>query len=366
MFHQLGNYRTPPDDLGAANMQLADRFRELNSETEQSTVSHGTEQKRVVNGEAIGEPVLVPLDATASAVTALAETLIETTANRPQEAEGDRMFGDVLQKIWSIMVEPTVLQLTNILKLRKESRICWVPMSKACSLPLHAAGSYMPGDKNLPDLFVSSYAPSMSTLLHARTGYQPHRRPSGPRWLVVAQPAAEGEPVLWNVGLEVDAIRQIGMGATVVQGEGCTRDAVLDSLKDTAWVYFTCHGHQNVTFQSHCSLLTSDAPLTVLDILKTGLPHAELGVLSACHSAAGDRSTPDESIHLAAGLLFAGFRGVVGTMWSMGDEDGLKIAQSFYKYMFRNGSEAVDCQDAATALSKAVKQLRVRRVSLER
>ncbi|KAG8840896.1 hypothetical protein FRB96_008566, partial [Tulasnella sp. 330] len=260
--HQLGNYRTPPDDLEAANMQLADRFRELNAEMEQSTVSRGTEQKRVVNGEAIGAPVLVPLDATASAVTALAETLIETTTNRPQEAEDDRIFGDVSQKIWSIIVEPVVLQLTNVLKLRKGSPICWVPTSKACSLPLHAAGSYMPGDKNLPNLFVSSYAPSMSTLLHARTGYQPHRRPLGSRWLVVAQPAAEGEPVLWNVGLEVDAIRQIGMGATVVQGEGCTRDAVLDNLKDTAW---------NVTdsFQSHFSLLTSDAPLTVLDILKT-------------------------------------------------------------------------------------------------
>ncbi|KAG8877655.1 hypothetical protein FRB97_003209 [Tulasnella sp. 331] len=434
VFNQLGNYRTPLDDLEAVNRELADQFRELSAAMEQSALSHQAEQKRVVNGEdkiesnsyqrlmntwdrtveeirqqegfgsflrvtpfpnpqkaatagpivivnisqycsdaiivqETGEPLLVPLpDATLSAVTALAETLIETTTHRPQEAESDRILGDVLQKIWSIIVEPVVLQLTNVLKLRKGSRICWVPTSRACSLPLHAAGSYMPGDKNLPDLFVSSYAPSMSTLLRARTGYQPNSMLSGPRWLVVAQPAAEGEPVLSHVGLEVDTIRRIRMDAKVVEGEDCTRDAVLDSLKNTAWVHFACHGHQNVTdpFQSRFSLLTSNAPLTVLDILKTGLPQAELAVLSACHSAAGDRSTPDESIHLAAGLLFAGFRSVVGTMWSMDDEDGPKVAKIFYEYMFRNGPEGVDCRDAAKALSRAVKRLRVRRVPLER
>ncbi|KAG8877459.1 hypothetical protein FRB97_003390 [Tulasnella sp. 331] len=303
--------------------------------------------------QAIGPPALVPLPDAATLA----------------EAESDRIIRGALQEIWRIVVEPVALQLTNTLKLGKGPHICWVPTSKACSLPLHAAGSFMPTDKNLPDLVVSSYTPALSTLLRARTGYQPNRRSSGPRWLVVARPAAEGEPVLSHVGLEVDVTRRIGMDATVVQDEGRTRDAVLDSLKDTAWVHFACHGYQNLTdpFQSHLSLLTSNAPLTVLDILKTGLPQAELATLSACHSAAGDQSTPDESIHLAAGgLLFSGFRSVVGTMWSMDDEDGPKIAEIFYKYMFRNGPEAVDCRDAAKALSRAVKQSRLRRVTLER
>jgi CHAT domain-containing protein len=40
-----------------------------------------------------------------------------------------------------------------------------------------------------------------------------------------------------------------------------------------------------------------------------------LAFLSACETAKGDKAVPEEAMHLAATLLFAGFRGVVGTMW---------------------------------------------------
>jgi CHAT domain-containing protein len=40
-----------------------------------------------------------------------------------------------------------------------------------------------------------------------------------------------------------------------------------------------------------------------------------LAFLSACETAKGDEGTPDEAMHLAAAVLFAGFRGVVATMW---------------------------------------------------
>jgi CHAT domain-containing protein len=37
--------------------------------------------------------------------------------------------------------------------------------------------------------------------------------------------------------------------------------------------------------------------------------------LSACETAKGDRSQPDQAVHLAASLLFCGFRSVIATMW---------------------------------------------------
>ncbi|KAG8871341.1 hypothetical protein FRB97_008783, partial [Tulasnella sp. 331] len=150
-------------------------------------------------------------------------------------------------------------------------------------------------------------------------------------------PEAEEEAKLLHVHLEVDVIRQLQAQVAIVGGEGCTRDTALEGLKDTPWVHFVCHDHQNLTdpFQSHFSLLMRDAPLTILNILKNSLHDAELAFLSACHSAAGDRSAPDESIHLTAGLMFAGFRSVVGTMWGMGDVDGPVLAEEFCKCMFR-------------------------------
>jgi CHAT domain-containing protein len=42
-----------------------------------------------------------------------------------------------------------------------------------------------------------------------------------------------------------------------------------------------------------------------------------LAFLSACETAKGDEAVPDEALHLAATLMFAGFRAVVATMWSV-------------------------------------------------
>ncbi|KAG1742803.1 hypothetical protein EDB19DRAFT_1700425 [Suillus lakei] len=56
-----------------------------------------------------------------------------------------------------------------------------------------------------------------------------------------------------------------------------------------------------------------DKSLTLLNIVENNAPQAEFAFLSACHTAVGDEQTPDEVIHLAAGLQFSGFKSVIGT-----------------------------------------------------
>jgi hypothetical protein len=53
----------------------------------------------------------------------------------------------------------------------------------------------------------------------------------------------------------------------------------------------------------------------MLTISKLELPNAFLAVLSACETAKGDASQPDQVIHLAATMLYVRFRSVIGTMW---------------------------------------------------
>lgn len=72
---------------------------------------------------------------------------------------------------------------------------------------------------------------------------------------------------------------------------------------------------------------------------------------------------PDESINLAAALQFCGYRGVVGTLWAMADEDGPDVAEAFYRHMFRHPGK-VDFKDAAIAPNLAVLKLRRNRVPL--
>ncbi|KAG8882735.1 hypothetical protein FRB98_003504 [Tulasnella sp. 332] len=136
-------------------------------------------------------------------------------------------------------------------------------------------------------------------------------------------------------------IRTLSAKITVIEGDDCTKDVVMNGLKEASCI-------------------------TLLDNITTGLPKAELSVLSACHSAAGDESTPDEEIHLIAGMLFISFKSVVGTMWAIADKDGPVIAEEFYKYIFRNRPEATYCKNAADGSAKAIRAPRRRQVSLER
>ncbi|KAG2043307.1 hypothetical protein BDR03DRAFT_851481, partial [Suillus americanus] len=53
--------------------------------------------------------------------------------------------------------------------------------------------------------------------------------------------------------------------------------------------------------------------------------------LSACHTMVGDQSSPDEPIHLAAGMQFPKFRNVIGSMWPVDDDIAGQIASLSYE-----------------------------------
>jgi CHAT domain-containing protein len=90
---------------------------------------------------------------------------------------------------------------------------------------------------------------------------------------------------------------------------------VLLELSNASLAHFACHGMQDSHNPLESALLLDDDDLKASMIIERRLPNASLAFLSACETAAGDEQTPDEVVHLSATLLFAGFRGVVGTMW---------------------------------------------------
>jgi CHAT domain-containing protein len=81
-------------------------------------------------------------------------------------------------------------------------------------------------------------------------------------------------------------------------------------------VHFACHGKQDTNLPWESGLmLDGELYLTVKEIMKYPMPNASLAYLSACETGMGAENLPDEAMHIAASLLFAGFRGVVATMW---------------------------------------------------
>ncbi|KAG1888200.1 hypothetical protein F4604DRAFT_1716012 [Suillus subluteus] len=78
-----------------------------------------------------------------------------------------------------------------------------------------------------------------------------------------------------------------------------------------------------------------DKPLTLLDIMENDTPHAEFAFLSACHTAVGDEETPDEVIHLVAGLRFSECKSVISALWVV-DDTVAKHVEAFYENMFQD------------------------------
>jgi CHAT domain-containing protein len=105
-------------------------------------------------------------------------------------------------------------------------------------------------------------------------------------------------------------------------------------------------------------LIAGSSRLTLSNIIKLSLPNVELAFLSACQTATGSQALQDESVHLTAGMLLAGYRGVIGTMWTIRDDDAPQVAGDFYAHLLEISPP--DSTKAAEALHLAVQKLRER------
>lgn len=159
------------------------------------------------------------------------------------------------------------------------------------------------------------------------------------------------------VSQEVRVIQEYASEATILVGDVGTREAVLTSVGKHTWLHLACHGHHNSVqpLLSHFSM--HDGPITLLDLIKHDLPHAELAVLSACHSAKVSKLMPDEALHPAAVMLFAGYKSVIGRMWALDDSIGCALLAKFYRLMLGGSKGPKDCSMAGKGLEKALQDL---------
>lgn len=135
----------------------------------------------------------------------------------------------------------------------------------------------------------------------------------------------------------------------------------LSVMSQYPWLHLACHGFQDKSNPTQSAFALYDGSLTLSALMETVSDNAELAFLSACETAVGDEKIPEESAHLAAGMLAVGFKGVIATMWSIGDADAPIIVAAYYKKLLElRGSEDMEpgYTGAAYALHEAVKVLR--------
>ncbi|KAJ7774138.1 CHAT domain-containing protein [Mycena maculata] len=298
---------------------------------------------------------------------ALVEARILARQEVLDNASPNDVFRNILTELWECIVRP-VLDALNLKKSPYPSRLWWCPVGPISFLPIHAAGIYNKHNTDcVSDYVISSYTPTLAALLDP-----PTHSDAQFKMTAVIQPESKFSP-LPGTRTELKRIRErvpeqwlTALGDTIP----ATKATALAHLQESSIVHFACHGIQDPINPLDSGLLLTDGLLKVSKIMR-GLDVSEgirksmaLAFLSACETAKGDEQVPDEAMHLAATLLFAGFRGVVATMWSMNDLDGPKIADTFYEHLFRNCDPTAnppvipDLTEGAHALHLAVAKLR--------
>ncbi|WP_157736829.1 CHAT domain-containing protein [Actinoalloteichus hoggarensis] len=270
-----------------------------------------------------------------------------------------------LEWLWDAIAEPVLDRLEPGDADGSPPRLWWCPTGLLTLLPLHAAGYHDPADGlagcTVLDRVVSSYTPTLRAL--ARAAAAGAAREADRRILVVSLPETPPRPDRRPLGelpgarAEADLLRAaFPESHTLRTAHAATRAAITADLRTHAYVHFACHGGHDPRDPSTGALHLWDEPLTVLDVAELRLEHAEFAFLSACSTATGGTTLPDEAIHLAAALQLAGYRQVIATLWNIPDRTAPEVAATLYAALREQAGLRLD--DTARVLHGVVRALR--------
>jgi CHAT domain-containing protein len=270
---------------------------------------------------------------------------------------------------------------------RARTRLHWCPTGVFSAFPLHAAGIYTGSQKACSAGYVvSSYTPTVTALLRAQKTQRSLSREDLSVALIAEKQAQDSAfPVILGVEEEIEHVAAIAQSKGV---EIVHHQANDTTMADTAFVmeaanvlHLACHGIQDTYEATKSGFCLGDGRLTIERLMELKLDHVFLAFLSACETAKGDKEQPDQVMHLAAAMLFSGFRSVIATMWyvlhvmylvccmlmasrAIADADGPNVAKWFYEELFAR--EEVNSDSVAYALDFAVGRLRDSGVSPHR
>jgi len=159
-------------------------------------------------------------------------------------------------------------------------------------------------------------------------------------------------------------MKKAGVKALCITGIAATTANVRKEMALYDSIHLACHAKQNVKKPLESGFYLLNEMLSLSEIIKQHNSNGDLAFLSACQTSTGDEQLSEEAVHLAGGMLAAGYRSIVATMWSMSDAYGAETAETFYSCLLQKswcfGKAQLNGERAAFALHHAVHCLRKR------
>jgi CHAT domain-containing protein len=178
---------------------------------------------------------------------------------------------------------------------------------------------------------VSTYTPTLTSLLRAQK-QAPTLLQGNISLALIAEKCAQ-EPnlnVIPQVNIELEQVMVAAQSSQVQLSHRITGSTtvggVSTAIKDANVIHLACHGIQDPNDATKSGFCLGDGRLTIEHLMDLSVANPFLAFLSACETAKGDINQPDQVMHLAAAMLFCGFKSIVATMWY----DSLPIQPDFH------------------------------------
>jgi CHAT domain-containing protein len=192
--------------------------------------------------------------------------------------------------------------------------------------------------------------PSASVLQFLR----PHGNTEGAQSLVLGNPDLHNAALdLPGAQMEAEAVATLLNKPTVLLRDKANKQALRRLAPGARYVHVASHGEFDDRHPLQSSLLLSapkmqEGRLTVSDMYELGLD-AELVTLSACETGLGSVARGDDVVGLTRGLLYAGARSVVTSLWKVDDDSTRELMTQLYRNLrTQSPDEALRAAQLAT------------------
>jgi CHAT domain-containing protein/tetratricopeptide (TPR) repeat protein len=216
-----------------------------------------------------------------------------------------------------------------------------VPHELLHSVPFHALYD---GKQYLIDSFTVSYAPSAS--IYAQC-CRKQANIGGPS-LILGLPDSQMPSILE----ELESVATILPESESFLGLAASEKTLREKGPRSRLIHIATHGFFRQDAPLFSGIRLADTFLTLHDLHGLKLPVDQV-TLSGCSTGASVVAAGDELIGLVRGLLSAGARSLLLTLWDVSDSSTAEFMKSFYTFVSQK-------RDRASALQKAMQDLRER------
>ncbi len=250
---------------------------------------------------------------------------------QPLERRATRAY---LRELYEALIGPIRHLLTR-------RHLVFVPHGFLHTLPLHALHD---AEGYLVDRFAVSYAPSAG-VFHLCAAKEASCEDTS----LVLGIADERAPHILE---EARAVARSLPGATLLLGEEASEEALRRHGPRSRFLHIATHGLFRRDNPMFSAIQLGGSRLALFDLYDLQLG-AELVVLSGCGTGLGTVLGADELVGLTRGLLYAGARSVLVTLWDVHDASTAAFMSRFYDHLAREARPA-------RALRRTMRDLRGR------